>query len=456
MTQERNKSERSSFSDKSFSERKRHKNNFLNSEIKLEENKEDKLMKKINFDAEYYRSRYFIHNLKNDNEAINHWEREGYYKGYLTSICDELKTHNHCLCNCKIRNNIQPMKKRDISIKSNPKRSKQEDKDHPMYDLSKITSMTAIYELKNEVKNIANTLNELKQSKNESIYIKLMELDKKVDSILFQKLDDVTKPSQSPDTSKNSQEVPSNQAQVMAESIIKEALAEKEEEITKPLPEVAIENKSNKTTSSELPVISKITIHCLIEINEYLKKCINIIMKMSIPGTCNLAYDAGRNTIMTHIKEIDKIILNTKYHKINLFQHHKPALPPAPSKKNDNIINYKPHILDCIKNTDSINKAPQNQNNEKLMPTPIIDLMILNLDNYTMYPLTEDQIMTYDTNPLPPSGFDQVPPYYNKLTYDLKRNWDPRKHIGKFESAIYRINLEIERIKNDTSFQKLF
>jgi hypothetical protein len=64
----------------------------------------DKEIKRINFDAPYYRSKYFIYGIKNNEEALKHWENIGYKKKLITSICDEMKTHNNCLCQCKIKN----------------------------------------------------------------------------------------------------------------------------------------------------------------------------------------------------------------------------------------------------------------------------------------------------------------------------------------------------------------
>ena len=70
-------------------------------------NSNSKNIKRLNFDWEYYSARYFMYNLNSYEEALDHWEKVGYRKKLLTSICDELKTHDHCLCICTIKDNTK-------------------------------------------------------------------------------------------------------------------------------------------------------------------------------------------------------------------------------------------------------------------------------------------------------------------------------------------------------------
>ncbi|AYV84103.1 MAG: hypothetical protein Hyperionvirus17_23 [Hyperionvirus sp.] len=84
----------------------------------------DKLTKRQNFDPEYYRARYFLNNFRTDEEALEHWDKVGYRKSYLISVCDELKTHDHCLCSCKVKNDFRlkehrkrrKIRKRDLEL----------------------------------------------------------------------------------------------------------------------------------------------------------------------------------------------------------------------------------------------------------------------------------------------------------------------------------------------------
>ena len=66
----------------------------------------DKFIKKTNFDHLYYKNKYYEYRLKTNDDAINHWDKIGYKKRLYVSICDEMKTHDNCLCRCKIKNNF--------------------------------------------------------------------------------------------------------------------------------------------------------------------------------------------------------------------------------------------------------------------------------------------------------------------------------------------------------------
>lgn len=65
-----------------------------------------KYIGRANFDFEYYRNKYFLFKFKNKEQALKHWEAEGFRKHFLVSICDELKTHDNPLCKCKILNDF--------------------------------------------------------------------------------------------------------------------------------------------------------------------------------------------------------------------------------------------------------------------------------------------------------------------------------------------------------------
>jgi hypothetical protein len=78
----------------------------------------EKNIKRQNFDPVYYRTKYFMHNIKTDEDARKHYEKIGYHKEYIISICDEMKTHD-CLCNCKIKNNFHKTGDRYVDILNN-------------------------------------------------------------------------------------------------------------------------------------------------------------------------------------------------------------------------------------------------------------------------------------------------------------------------------------------------
>ena len=110
------------------------KNIDLNIDLNIDEH-QIKLIKRANFDPEYYCSRYFMHNFKSSQDAYEHWEKEGYDKGYLISVCDELKSHDHCLCVCKIKENKKDNK--DINKDIN------KDKDSELIDIIKADSLSS-------------------------------------------------------------------------------------------------------------------------------------------------------------------------------------------------------------------------------------------------------------------------------------------------------------------------
>lgn len=78
---------------------------------------------------------------------------------------------------------------------------------------------------------------------------------------------------------------------------------------------------------------------------------------------------------------------------------------------------------------------------------PSIDLHYLELEGYSYKPLTHNEVMTTETNPFPPSSFGVFPDYYVKLSPRLKKNWDFRTHLNKFNAAINKISLEIDKIE---------
>ena len=65
------------------------------------DNKRDN--KRNNFDGSYYRNKYFMYGLKNNEDAINHWEKIGYKKGLFVSICDEMKVMTIVYVDVKIK-----------------------------------------------------------------------------------------------------------------------------------------------------------------------------------------------------------------------------------------------------------------------------------------------------------------------------------------------------------------
>ena len=578
-----------------------------------------KSIKRENFDPEYYCSRYFMHNLKSPQEAIEHWEKEGYYKNYLISVCDELKTHDHCLCICKIKNDNQENNNQnndtetdliDIDIikadtisnssddiitfdaesKSKISESKlnKHDKNSKKYRSStlelikldceeklsrkdknnneqtsildmEINDSDDINKLKKEIENINSIIYEIKkldqdrkkqknnnnksthgmeknQDELEKSILSDIQKDNKDQSINSKKknqdeleksiLSDIQKDNKE----KNYNYFPSS----TMDSFIKKKYNEKDKKIkdlenkismfsqyscqqyasfggfpmySQPIiingnQSTNIPNTSNTPNTPNTPntmsqIMSNTQNHMNIEkikqefkdlkndddINdniffeynidiivhnmkqadgildhmkmylsnliEYIKKCIDILIIISPPTTPSLIYNSSRNSIVIYLAEYDKTIINATYNDIHLFYHHrlenttpiKFAIFMCPDKK------IEKEIINCIKEEDIY----------LTIQPPFIDLHSLDLDKYIAEPLFKNEVMTTDTNPFPPSGFGCFPDYYSKLNPRLKKNWDFRIHLNKFNEAINKINLEIEKVntyKNSLCIKK--
>ena len=176
----------------------------------------------------------------------------------------------------------------------------------------------------------------------------------------------------------------------------------------------------------------------LINLLEYLKKCIDLLIKISPPTTPSLIYDSSRNAIIIYLTEFDRTVLNAVYNDIHLLHHHKLgtntpikfAIFICPDKR------IEKEIINCIKG----------ENIYMNVQVPCVDIHSLQLQNYIHKPLTSSEIMTSESNPFPPNNFGIYPDYYSKLNSKLKKNWDFRTHLNKFNGAINKISLEIDKL----------
>ena len=82
------------------------------------------------FDPEYYRAKYFMYNFKSDDEAYNHWIRRGKKKGYIGSVCQELKNHDHDLCVCKNKKISGQSNLKNVKIEIKPNRTNSHNINH--------------------------------------------------------------------------------------------------------------------------------------------------------------------------------------------------------------------------------------------------------------------------------------------------------------------------------------
>jgi hypothetical protein len=178
----------------------------------------------------------------------------------------------------------------------------------------------------------------------------------------------------------------------------------------------------------------------LTSIKDYISKIIESLTIISVPITANLIYQSERKKIQYFANELDKTVMTATYNGIRILYHPCepqlkeiifPIFLSSERKMNIYVENRLGH--------DGINFT-------YIMPK--VDLCSLGLKKYKQNLIRSNEIMKYESNPLPYDHFGHKPKYFNDLDSKVKRYWDPDFHFQKLNKALDIITLEEQMINN--------
>jgi hypothetical protein len=213
-------------------------------------------------------------------------------------------------------------------------------------------------------------------------------------------------------------------------------------------------NKQMDMVIDKIDYVNKYLNYCNIHLNSLIgivKQAYACIPELGNNNSNYMLYNASRIKLCTMIKEMDKIIKNSKFENNLVFR--------AKNSDNNTIKYLKFPIF--VSNNRKMNSFFENTIGKENMYFKIelvnVSLKSLKINKYILPPLSKNEIMTNNSNPIPPDNcvIGKEP---DKNMYDnenLKKNWSINHHIDIFEKALYRCSMYRNIIDNYVNLLKI-